>query len=241
VRRKLLTIVVFGALLATAGCMAVTVDSSVNADGTIETYDVEMAINNSVYPQMESQAQAAGYDSFGEFFLAENASVDRSNVGNVNITEQPGVQNTTVHIELSDYDPGPGSNISVSEEGGMLVYEDRTFGTQSESTPTPTQEGPSMDFGQSMSGSIEYRLEMPGAVQSASEGGTIDGNVVTWDIEGQGELYVSAESEIPESSDGDGGDGGDGGGSSGFGPGVGPVGVLVALALVVVALRRRAN
>jgi len=239
--------VVFGALLATAGCIAVTVDSSVNADGTIETYDVAMEINNSFYPQLQSQAQAAGYDNFGEFFLAENASVDRANVGNVNITEEPGTQNTTVHIELSDYDPGPGSNISVTEEDGMMVYEDRTFGTPSESTPTPTQAGPSMDIGGG--GSIEYRLEMPGAVQSASNGGTIDGNVVTWDMEGQGELYISAESEIPESSNGDDGDGGDGGdsgdggdgGSSGLGPGVGPVGVLVALALTAYGLRRRRN
>lgn len=235
---------VFGALLATAGCMAVTVDSSVNADGTIETYDVEMAINNTIYPQLESQAQSAGYDSFGAYFLAENASVDRSNVGTVNITEEPGVQNTTVHVELYDYDPGPGSNISVTEENGMLVYEDRTFGAPSESTPTPTQAG-SMNFGQSTSGSIDYRLEMPGAVQSASEGGAIDGNVVTWEMEGQGELYISAESEVPTQSDGSGnggdGDGGGDGGVAGVGPGVGPVGVLVALALAVAALRRRSN
>jgi|GEM_PF-1357457 len=220
--------------------MAVTVDSSVNADGTIETYNVEMAINNSVYPQMESRAQAAGYDSFGEFFLAENATVDRANAGSVDISEESGAQNTTVHIELQDYDPGPESNISVTEEDGMLVYEDRTFGPQSEGTPTPTQTG-SMDFGQEMSGSIEYQLEMPGQVQSASDGGDIDGNVVTWEAGGQGQLYVSAESEIPENSGGSGndGDGGDDGGSAGFGPGVGPIGVVLALALTVLLIRRR--
>ena len=240
-RRTILGIVLFAALLATVGCMTITVDSSVSADGTVESYEVTMTINNSFYPTMEAQAQSAGYDSFGAFFLAENASVDQSNAESVDISEEKGPENTTVTIKMENYDPGPDSNISVRVEDGTVVYEDVTFGPKSESTPTPTSQGMNMNMG---GGSIEYRLEMPGEIQDASTGATVDGNVATWTLEGDGDLYIYAESSAPEQttqgdSGGDDGDGGDG--SSGFGPGFGVGGVLVALIVVTLALRRRAG
>lgn len=245
-RRVLLGVVLIGALFVTAGCVDIVVNSSVAADGTVESYNVEITANNSIFGTMESQARAAGYDSFGAFFLAENVSADRSNAESVNINQERGPQNTTVTIEMQNYDPGPDSNISVSVQDGTVTYEDVTFGTQSDATPTPTPAGGGMDLGGS-GGSIEYTLEMPGQVQTASQGGTIDGNTVSWEIEGDGNLYIYAESTVPDQGsgssggDGSGGSGGDGGGSSGFGPGFGVVGVVVALAIVALVARRRAG
>jgi len=236
--RKLLGVILFGALLATAGCaMDVTVDSSVSSDATIETYEVELNMSTMVHSQAESQAQSAGYDSVGAYFLGENVSADQANADSVDISEEmgPNGNRTLVHIRMEGYDPGPESNISVREEGGTMIYEDVTFGPEGTNgaEPTPTESGMSLDMDQQQ-GSIEYSVEMPGEIQDSSPGATVDGNTATWEVTGN-ELYIYAESSVPEDSGG----GGDGGGSSGFGPGFGFVGVVLALVLVSVALYRR--
>jgi hypothetical protein len=238
--RKLLGVILFGALLATAGCaMDVTVDSSVSSDATIETYEVELNMSTMVHSQAETQAQSAGYDSVGAYFLGENASVDQANADSVDISEEmgPNGNNTIVTIRMTGYDPAAESNISVREEGGTMIYEDVTFGpegTNDGMESTPTEGGMSIDMDDQ--GSIEYTVEMPGEIQDTSAGATVSGDTATWDVDGD-ELYVYAESAVPEDS-GDGGDGGDGG-SSGLGPGFGFVGVVLALVLVSVALYRR--
>jgi len=53
------------ALVLLSGCASFTVESTVNADGMIEEYVIEIDTSQTVYGLLERSAQQEGYDSVG--------------------------------------------------------------------------------------------------------------------------------------------------------------------------------
>ena len=218
------------ALVLLSGCASFTVESTVNADGIIEEYVVEIDTSRTVYGLLSESASEEGYDSVEASFRDE---YNESHIGGFEYEETVEGDEATMTITLTDLDPSGSDNITVEQSDGQMTYVDRTYYNESqadsgESTESGTN---SSEFGESlMSGlSVDYTLRMPGEITD-SNADEVDGNTATWNATGSGamsETEIRATSNVPTGV---------------FGPGFGAVpaviGVVLGTALLVLRRRR---
>lgn len=239
------------AIVTLSGCLTVGlgVDSSVQSDGTIERYEMQMNMSGQGYTMMKSlesmgtgnQSQS-GFDDI-EQDVENNVTSEFESVGDVetNVTET--AERMVVTVVLHDAVPAEDGNITVSTEGDRLVYRDellnRSFG---DAGPSLDSDGAgdtddAMEGG--MGGMMEdmpepelrltYRLEMPGEIQD-SNADAVEGDVARWNRTYTGDEMDDAGFTVEaESATGSGGM-----------PGFGPVAAVAALAAIgLIGARRR--
>lgn len=208
-------------LVVLSGCVAIGVESTVAADGTIEEYVVEIETPETVYSLLQSQADSDGYDSVEEMLLS---GINESAAGEVRYNESRSGGNVTMTITMRDVRPSGLGNVSVTREDGRLVYEDETFYNESAASADTSGDGTSTTRGIA----VDYVLTMPGEVVE-SNADEVDGNTAEWHATGQEaftDTRIYAESEVS---------------SSAFGPGFGAVAALVGLLAAVALLARRGS
>lgn len=219
-RNRLVPALALALLLLFAGCASMSVDSTVAADGTIETYSIEVNTSTTVYGLLTESAKDDGYDSLEESFLSD---VNRSSYENVTYDEEIDGDSATISLTLTGFDPSASDSVNVTESDGKLVYEDTTFVNESAQV-TDDQES-------YMSGlTLTYSLTMPGEITD-SNADEVDGDTAEWTATGTDAMTdtrVYAESEKPS-------------GIVDSVPGFGVTAGVVALVagLGVLALRRR--
>ena len=199
-------------LVLLSGCASLSIHSTVEADGTIEEYRIQINTTSTVYGFMDQQAEEDGYDSLRESFTSQ---INESRVGNISYDEEFNGDEVTITITAHEFRPGPNSSLSISRDDGTLRYEDLTWVNET------VQTGPSSNMTERvMSGFvIHYYLEMPGEITDTNAH-EVDGNTAEWHESGSDALYdnrIYAKSEVPTSA---------------FGPGFGVVAAMLALLIV---------
>jgi len=213
------------ALVLLSGCASFTVESTVNADGIIEEYVVEIDTSRTVYGLLSESASEEGYDSVEASFRDE---YNESHIGGFEYEETVEGDEATMTITLTDLDPSGSDNITVEQSDGQMTYVDRTFYNESQASGSAESGTNSSEFGESlMSGlSVDYTLRMPGEITD-SNADEVDGNTATWNATGSGameETEIRATSNVPTSA---------------FGPGFGAVPAILGVLLGTGLLARR--
>lgn len=195
-----------------------SVDSTVAADGTIDTYSIELNTSTMVYGMLSESAKDDGYDSLKESFLSD---VNRSSYESVTYDEEINGDRATVTFTLKGFDPSASDSIDVTETDGKLVYEDTTFHNASAEV-TDDQESYTSGL------TLTYSLTMPGEITD-SNADEVDGNTAEWTETGADAMTgtrVYAESEKPS-------------GVLGSVPGFGTAAALLALVIALGGFARR--
>lgn len=199
-------------LVVLSGCVTASVESTVEADGTVSEYDVRLDMSPSVYDGLRNQAQQEGYDSL-EAYLLRNVNTSRMDEP-YQYDENLNGENVTINMTFTNWNPGPESGVSTTVSDGNVTYEDRTFLTADEEADVA--------FGDGVA--VEYRLTMPADITS-SNADRVQNNTAVWDYAADEPVQepIRATSPAP---------------SSVFGPGMGiPVAVVALLAAALLARR----
>lgn len=205
---------------------------TVNENGEVESMTVEYT--------MSQQA----YDSWSEFFVAENPNADNLAEGlaiameenNEDISDVTGTETQTnngyvINLEVGTVDTSKSDSFNITTSGSLVTMKS-----------TDTQNPAESDTVRNST----LRVEMPGQItdHNADE---VQGNTAIWyqhdgyteTLEATADTSVSAGGNGGDGGDeaaSDGDDGGDGDDSDGgVGPGFGAVGALVAVALISAA------
>lgn len=184
-RRRIGLSILLVSLVVLSGCVTISVDSKVRSDGTIESYGIEMTMNQQVYNYLERTATQEGYSSV-EKYLMSNMSSRESNAENIVYSESSNEGNKTISIRFEDYTPDENSGITVTKRNETMIYEDRTFVSNGSSSTQPGSSGRIP---------VHYTLTMPGEITNASTD-NIEGDTATWNLTGGSQTVVYAESEI---------------------------------------------
>lgn len=209
-------------LVVLSGCLSMSVEVDVNNDGTINSMDMEMTMDQQVYQFMQSDAQDQGYDSVEDSFRDEiNEDAWESVETDVSESENE----VTLTISASNGDPAEIDFINVTVEEDSITYVD----SEGFSSDGQTGDG---DLGEYMDQiEMEYTLHMPGEVTDTTGEIQDDGTTVMWTLQDhQGVEQFEATSERSEED-----------GSSGI-PGFGGALAIAALLMTLVAFsvwRRR--
>lgn len=215
------------ALLLLAGCAQIAVHSTVAADATIEEYRMEITTSRTVYGLIEQSAQEEGFDSVEESLLRD-LDLDEVGAESVEYDEEFDGDEVTMIVTMTGVDPAEFDNVSVTEEDGRLVYEDRTFAAASQMEDVPDESDVSDTVAAGLA--VDYYLTMPGEIVD-SNADEVDGNTAEWHATGTDaftDTRIYAESELPTTAP-----------VPGFGHGVAVLAIGLLVAALVVASHRR--
>lgn len=217
--RKTGSVILFLVLVVLAGCAQVSIHSTVNADGTIEEYRMEINTSRTVYGYIEQSAEDQGYDSVRESFLAD---IDETQAEEIEYDEEFRGDEVTITVIMTGLDPSENDDISITRGDDTITYEDTTFVNE---TAQDTEES---NITQAISSgfAVDYYLTMPGDITN-SNADEVDDNKAEWHETGSDaftDTRIYAESKVP---------------SGPALPGFGFVTALMALIMMVVFLSRR--
>lgn len=230
-------------LLALAGCLDMTVTTTVGEDGDIEEMNVEMQMDGMLYQMFEDEAQQDGYDSVEEMFeadMTEDITDDEAYFDSVEVSVDETDDGDFV-LSMSMYGVDPAGideiDITVDEESNTITYVDSDLeDTVEDDDSDASDPGMDDDFGEFEDQiSMTYVVEMPGEItdHNAHEISD-DGTVATWDL-----MADDVPSEAMVESDIDDSSGGGLTGDDGI-PGFGVAPALVAiLAMLGLGVRLR--
>lgn len=195
-RNRLIAFLAVGALILLAGCASLTVNSTVEADGTISEYQMNVTTSREVYGFLERSAEEDGYENVSEAMLSD---VDESNAESVSYEETFDEGSVTMSIMIEGFEPDTDSDISITTEDGAMTYVDETFYNESYDPDSSNSE---MGGAIGASMSVDYYLTMPGEITD-SNADSVDGNTAEWHESGEESMEdnrIYAESEIPVAS-----------------------------------------
>lgn len=177
-------------LTAMAGCLTMTAETTVTADGEIESYVVSIEMDEFVYNAYEQEARDDGYDDVEAYLtdggeLVENASAWES----IEYSEEEkddGDVNIEIVAQGGNPDQLPDVNTNVTDD--TVTYE-------TTNTFEATEEG---EFDEDVESqiSIEYVVHMPGEVSETNGEIREDNESVRWDYQdhaGVDRYYVTSE------------------------------------------------
>lgn len=248
-RNRMLGAIALVAIVVASGCLTVSIDSTVNDDGTIDRYETRMEVPAMVLDQMNQSAQE------DDMSLEESIrqGYDDDNYGSISVDVRTENQQGIIEIVLEDFDPDDieGSDFSGGESQGegnpdpseqaagpqidVTVEEDRiTYVDDSFDSDTSTN-GTDGDGEFSGSFSLQYTLTMPGPIiEDETNADEIDGRTATWNESGSDVLSNTEIRAASERSSG----GGSFLGLPGFGAGLALVALLVGAGLLTAARKR---
>lgn len=138
-------------------------DVTVENDGTISSYDVEITLSNAEFSQTETIAQQSGYDGYCALLRDE---WNQSAIGSYSCSIDQGSETTAVSFTLSDYRPAgdDGVTTGVTDDAQVEFRDQLNDAGRGFSTPR-----------------VVYTLEMPGGVVSTTGDVADDNRTVTWE------------------------------------------------------------
>jgi hypothetical protein len=170
-------------MIVLSGCVTVSVNSEVNSDGTIESYEVNLTMSKMIYGLMQRSASQKGYSSVKGYLLSD---INKSQAKKIEYEEKISEGNKTITIRFKNFKPTGDGPITTKKKNGMMIYKDQTF----MGSGNTTQQGSASKI------HVEYTLTMPGKIKN-STADSVDGNTATWEISGSdGSRLIYAKSEI---------------------------------------------
>jgi hypothetical protein len=167
--RAVLAVIVVAMLVVSTGCLTADVATTVNNDGTIDEYRIELQMNSMLHSTLEQSAHEEGYDSVAESLAAE---YDEDDFGNISYWEEDRGNDEAVILVFSEFDADAMDGLSVNVTDGRIVFEDRIFaGSYEETNASEEYDGEI---------TVEYTLTMPGQITN-STADEVEGNTATWE------------------------------------------------------------
>lgn len=180
-------------LVLVSGCLHMTATVEVSPDGDLETMGVEMEMNELLYDELESNAQADGYDSVA-------AMVEDEMLGDTDEEHYEEVSSSVDELDNGDYrvsvsahnvDPAGSDDINVTVNDDTIEFEDSGIIDDTEDEGDPAEYESEI--------TVEYELIMPGEIQDHNADEiSEDGTTATWDLLNADEETVYAESTIED-------------------------------------------
>lgn len=191
-RKSIAALVVLGLVLV-SGCLHMTATVEVSPDGDLETMGIEMEMNELLYDELESDAQADGYDSVA-------AMVEDEMLGDTDEEHYEEVSSSVDELDNGDYrvsvsahkvDPAGSDDINVTVNDDTIEFEDSGIIDDTEDEGNPAEYESEI--------TLEYELIMPGEIQDHNADEiSEDGTTATWDLLNADEETVYAESTIED-------------------------------------------
>lgn len=166
-------------VLALAGCLHVSTETTVGAEGEIEEYQMEITMDSSLYNLLEEQAAEEGYESVEESIVDE---LDDEGWESVEYAEEfeDGDMIMTITAEGGNPDELEHLDVEVEEEeitfvsyGGLGAADEEVEEENTDDEFMADEEMPDMV-------SYEYTVHMPGEVTDTNGEIQEDGNSVSW-------------------------------------------------------------
>ena len=249
-RNRTLGAIALVAIVIASGCLTVSIDSTVNDDGTIDRYETRLEMPSMVLDQMSNQSQQEGMT------LEESIKdgYDEEDYGSISVDVREEDGQGIIEIVLEDFDPAEidgedfggdsgeqenqdpseqasGPQIEVTVEEDKVTYVDDSFNSDDGVANDSEDDGFSGTF------TLEYTLTMPGPViEDETNADEIDGRTATWNESGSN---VFSNTEIEAASER--GSGGSFLGLPGFGAGLALVGLLLGAGLLTATRKRRGD
>ena len=201
VRKAIIIIVllaIVGAVVLVSGCLGVTMNTTVNANGKITDVSTELNMSESSYSMFASLVQMSGEDM--KTYMVQNYSKEYGGPGTVvdyNERHANGYVYMTLDAHGSDVQPLEGSNVSVTKDGDYWVYRYLTTGAESTSgIPTDTS---SLSSSMADMVTMDFYLTMPGKIID-SNADKVNGNKAEWHMNAntmnsKSSLYAKSESK----------------------------------------------
>ncbi|AHG00869.1 hypothetical protein HALLA_10280 [Halostagnicola larsenii XH-48] len=191
-RKSIAAMAVLGLVLV-SGCLHMTATVEVSPDGDLETMGVEMEMNELLYDELESNAQADGYDSVA-------AMMEDEMLGDADEEHYEEVSSSVDELDNGDYrvsvsahnvDPAGSDDINVTVNDDTIEFEDSGIIDDTEDEGDPAEYESEI--------TVEYELIMPGEIQEHNADEiSEDGTTATWDLLNADEETVYAESTIED-------------------------------------------
>lgn len=213
-QKKTATLLALGALMLLSGCASMTVHSTVQSDGTIEEYRIEINTTRQAYGYIEQAAENQGYNNVREYILSD---VNESRMEDITYDEEFSSDQVHITFAMENFNPGKGSSISITKEDGNLIYHDTTFLNESYQ---PSSESNPFTAGIS----VDYYLTMPGEIVDTNAD-SVDGDTAEWHESGE-EAYQNLDIRATSET-------GTIVGVSGFGVGVAAVALLLTAGFLI--------
>lgn len=171
------------------GCFTATVHSTVNADGMISNYKMDLETSQFVYNMLKEQAKEDGYSSIQSQMLSQS-----SDSSSLKYTETWDGSTVTISMEstamLESVDP---EKLHIEKVDGVMVYTDSRLVSDDGMDD-------SNEYTESMLKTVgfHYYLTMPGKIIESNADFT-DGNTAEWHLSGSDVFTtpISAKSEVP--------------------------------------------
>jgi hypothetical protein len=187
-------IVLCTAVLCIAGCVTADIYTTVDAEGTISNYRLEVATSEENYALLEESAHQEGYATVGQMIEDRGLELGSEDVPVAYDERREGDEVTMVFsVEKAlSADQLPGVRITREDEHLVYRYVYGDGGDAAEEEENPFVSGMGNAIG------INFYLVMPGAIVD-SNADAVEGTTAEWYLSGTdlrgAELY--AKSEIP--------------------------------------------
>jgi len=194
--------------IAGAGClnMKMTENVKVNKDAQITHMKISIKMDESTYNMIKSAAKRDGYTTVRELFEENLTKSIGSRNAVYNEVFDKENDKVTISVERNDtYSPPADSNITIRKENNQIVFEDRSFYSDSKPneslTKSPyfneTQYEAMRDMVLSAI-TVDYYLEMPGKITD-SNAATVTDNKAEWHLSGSEitKTTIHAKSDVP--------------------------------------------
>lgn len=123
--RKQLAVLGVIILIALGGCLNMTIEVDVNADGTIDEMDVTMEMDEMVYNALEEEAAEEGYADVESYLTDDELDSDEDGWGAVSYNEQHEDDEVIISMTAEDGDPDELDDIDISVDDDEITFLDR--------------------------------------------------------------------------------------------------------------------
>ncbi len=186
--KRFLLILMLLCAVALSGCMSFNVDSKVSSGGAIKSYKMVINTSPTVHSTLVDRAEEEGYSTVGEYLTSSFKDNLECEANYDQVLRGDTVSYT---LEATNCEPVEGGNISIYEEDGKLVYEDKSF---------VNEDVPQGEIADRLLSdmTLDYHLEMPGEITD-SNADKVEGNTAEWHLSGTDVMKTSiyARSELP--------------------------------------------
>lgn len=199
--------------------ITITIHTEVGKDGTIQSYEMQMNMSQTMFARFRSNIKSAGYSSIEEQFVSGWSANGTKSFGHDYKKARHG-NLVTITFSLKNYNTSDTTGVWVGKENGTISYADNRFYSPKSASASSEWNGYTLN----------YFLTMPGNI-TTSQSNRTHGTTAEWHLTG-GQIArtpIIAKSKIPD----------DPGTNGLLKSGAVIVGGLVVLVGAVVAFRRR--
>lgn len=168
--------------------ITITIHTEVGRDATIQSYEIQMNMSQTMFARYRSNIKSGGYSSIEERFVSKWSANGTENFEHDYKKERRG-NLVTVTFSFNNHDPSNTTGVLVGKRNGTISYVDKRF----------LSSGPASASSEWNGYTFNYFLTMPGNI-TASLSNSTHGTTAEWHLTGGqiGRTQIAAQSKIPD-------------------------------------------